>query len=699
MKQVSFGTARDALRISSARSVTFTSMQSLRAYILTICILPTFVPIMLFGQIVTAPRDSLRANQTEEKFLEQSTEDAEQSQLLDELEKLSANPLDLNEATLEELTALPSIDAVLAKAILTRRNSVGRFHSFDELADIAGMDDERLEILETYAQIESAGESQSFFSTLHADYRGRVQQVAEEPEGFSTNTYQGTKPAMYNRLVLGQGENISAGILTQKDAGERSPADHVAGFIQAKNIGPVTSIVLGDYTIASGQGVMLWNAYGFSKGSEVITSPKRTGKTIRSFLSSDENAFLRGAAVESRFGSLSLTAFYSSHALDASLDSASGTITSLDASGLHRTTSELLRNNTVRERLIGGRIGTDVRTDKISANVHLTSYYSDFDKEIFSTSPGAFTGKKSAMIGFDYDVVFDRYNLFGEIARSHTEAFGGVAGLTAMLHKNIRATLLYRNFPSDFISVHGYAFGERNGATQNERGIYTGIQIKLTRTLKLFSYFDQFQFPDRTYTLPMPTSGNDFFIQTEWKPLPKALVTARYKREKKDDLVTAMIDSRENRSLVLRSQENIRLEYEQLLSRTTRLRLRSEYVDVTYENAIPSEHGYLFFADLRVRPTPSIECVGRISAFSTTSYDSRVYQFENDLQGVLTNIGLYGKGMRLYAVLKYTPFDRITLSGKYEMTLMDNVRIIGSGYDEIQGDSRSKFGIQLDARY
>lgn len=671
----------------------------LRAYILPLLILTICVSLQLPGQVITAPRDSLRSDQSAEKFLEQSTEDAEQSQLIDELDNLAANPLDLNEATLEELTTLPSIDAVLAKAILTRRGNIGRFNSFDEIADVHGMDDERLEILETYTRIESGVASQNFFTTLHADFRSRVQQVAEEPEGFSTNTYQGTKPAMYNRLLLGQGEKISAGILTQKDAGERSLADHLAGFIQAKNIGPITSIVLGDYTIASGQGVMLWNAYGFSKGSEVITSPKRTGKTIRSFLSSDENAFLRGAAVESHFRSFTLTAFYSSHALDASLDSASGTITSLDASGLHRTASELLRNNTVRERLIGGRIGTDVRTDKVSANVHLTSYYSDFDKEIFSTSPGALSGRKSAMIGFDYDVVFDRYNLFGEVARSHTEAFGGVAGLTAMLHKNIRATLLYRNFPADFISVHGYAFGERNGATQNERGIYTGIQIKLTRTLKLFSYFDQFQFPDRTYTLPMPTSGNDFFIQTEWKPLPKALITARYKREKKDDLVTILIDSRENRSLALRSQENIRLEYEQLLSRTTRLRLRSEYVDVRYENATPSEHGYLFFADLRVRPTPSLECVGRISAFSTTSYDSRIYQFENDLQGVLTNIGLYGKGIRMYAVLKFTPFERITLSGKYEMTLIDNVRTIGSGYDEIPGDSKSKFGIQLDVQY
>ncbi len=56
-------------------------------------------------------------------------------------------PLDLNQATAEELEALPEIGAVLADRIIAYRDQVGRFSSIDELADVEGISDRMVAVL------------------------------------------------------------------------------------------------------------------------------------------------------------------------------------------------------------------------------------------------------------------------------------------------------------------------------------------------------------------------------------------------------------------------------------------------------------------------------------------------------------------------------------------------------------------------
>jgi len=49
--------------------------------------------------------------------------------------------------------------------------------------------------------------------------------------------------------------------------------------------------------------------------------------------------------------------------------------------------------------------------------------------------------------------------------------------------------------------------------------------------------------------------------------------------------------------------------------------------------------------------------------FQSDSYDSRVYEYENDLDGVLTFPPLYGRGVRWYVLLTYLLSDRIGCRG------------------------------------
>ena len=102
--------------------------------------------------------------------------------------------------------------------------------------------------------------------------------------------------------------------------------------------------------------------------------------------------------------------------------------------------------------------------------------------------------------------------------------------------------------------------------------------------------------------------------------------------------------------------------------------------------------------EIRVRPGPNWLVDARMTFFDTDSFDSRVFQYEHDLPGVVTNRALFGRGNRWYAVVRYTPSRLLALSTKYSETLRDDVDVIGSGPDQIESNLDRRFGVQMEVK-
>lgn len=63
-------------------------------------------------------------------------------------------PVNLNAASLEELTRLPGIGPVLAQRIVDYRQVYGKFSALEELKEVAGIGEKRFRELEDYLTVE-----------------------------------------------------------------------------------------------------------------------------------------------------------------------------------------------------------------------------------------------------------------------------------------------------------------------------------------------------------------------------------------------------------------------------------------------------------------------------------------------------------------------------------------------------------------
>ena len=304
------------------------------------------------------------------------------------------------------------------------------------------------------------------------------------------------------------------------------------------------------------------------------------------------------------------------------------------------------------------------------------------------------------MTSLDYDFIYRNMNFYGEVANSYKGSLAGIGNVQLVFPGIANLVFSYRNYAKDFTPLHSFGFGNRNGNTQNETGFYTGIQLRPVKGLSLNAYYDIFKFPYRTFLDPVSISGNDFLTYAEWHMAKNFSLELKYKNENKEDTRTIKdIYNRDTKAIDTRNQINIRTGFEYQIANNFRIRSRLEYVYVGYKYYGGDNKGFLFYSDTRFVPMENLTVNARVIYFQTDSYDSRIYQFEDDIKGVMSNVALSGKGSKWYVSLKYSVLNSLELFAKYSETNFEGINSIGSGNDFVNGNIFNKLNLGMEFRF
>lgn len=489
--------------------------------------------------------------------------------------------------------------------------------------------------------------------------------------------------------------------LADKDPGEpffgrSQPAgfDFYAGSISIQQLGCIQSILLGDYTVNIGQGLIQWQDFGVKKSSNLL-SIKRSGQDIRPYTSFNENNFHRGAAVSLTYKSYNLTCWGSRKKMDSNIYVDSITdkqfVTSFITDGLHQTASELDKKNNCTLMEWGASAKKYFSNGDVSIHFLRHSFDIPIQKSATLYNTFAFYGKNITNASLSYEFSKKNFHFFGETAYSDNNAWASINGAFIAVSKNVDMALLYRDVSRKYISLSASAITE-NTIPQNENGFFIGLQSQLHKSLQVTMYADFFSFPWIKYQVNEPSTGQEYFIQLSYQPSKKIEWLLRYKSQ----LHQENVNSFETPIFAIQNVyiQSIKSKWALKISNQFLFASNLEILKILKEGN-KTEEGFLFGSNLSFHAFffPIKATIGG-AYFESDSYASRVYFSESDVSNI-TTIGLYDKGFRGYVVMNMNLANNVKFSVKYNITYYPNKISIGEGNSQIIGNKMTECKAQL----
>ncbi|MGB0882684.1 MAG: hypothetical protein ACPGSO_06995 [Vicingaceae bacterium] len=690
------------------------------------------VALIFNSSISFAQTKEDKKNKIIEKRIEYLVEDAEDSDadyttIFDQLSYFFNHPLNLNRANLDDLEELGLLTSIQINNLLGHIEENGRLMTLEELQTIEGFDLELIKLMLPFVKVSSdVDNAQLSFRELLKNGDNqlfmRYQSVLEERKGFSSisdsallaspnSRYRGSEPKLYTRYRYKYGRHLSFGFTAEKDAGEEFFAgsqkqgfDFYSAHLFIRNQGKLKQLAIGDYQAQFGQGLTYWSGRAFGKSADIMLI-KRSAQGLRAYTSVDESRFLRGSGATFQFGKIDVTAFYSYKNIDAnvnltdslSVDNEVLAITSIQQTGLHRTYNEIEDKGAIAQQNIGGNVTYKTRKLKLGLTGVNSQINTDFTPNLQTYSQFRNASNKQTKIGADYNWIFKNFNFFGEYTKSIDAGNAFVSGALITLDPKFSVAALYRNYDRDFQPISSAGIGE-GSTNENEKGMYMGFIAKPLKKITLTAYYDQFTFPWLKFGINGPSGGYQYLTQLTYKPSKKLEMYVRIRE--RDKLENTGVDLTEGIDyLVHEKQINYRFNYSYKVSESFKLKGRVELINYDKEEA-PFETGYLIYQDVHFKGKNSpFSFAFRYAIFDTESFNSRIYAYENDVLYAFSIPAYSNRGVRTYLTARYRVRRGVDLWLRYALTYYDNLDVISSGLEEIQGNHRQEIKAQLRFKF
>lgn len=626
--------------------------------------------------------------------------------LQSELERIQQHPININSKELEIFLRLGVLTITQYYAINAHIENYGQILAIEELRQIPDLGVELIKNLKPFISFNGIADMKTILKgnvvkESRKDLTIHFQRTAQK-----TNAYRGPVPTYLGdpfRIMLKFSMRFYKkwrfGLNLEKDAGEvftwnskkvKLGFDHVSAYLNYSGNGVIRSIIIGDFQAGFAQGLSYWKGFSFGKSSSSVPI-RKIAFGIRPHTGMDEINFLRGIGFKLEKNRFQNTSFISYRSLDAiPFDSTLTSFRSILSSGYHRSILESNYSSSLDEISWANHLKIQFSNLEVGFTYAHQLLKADLKakKELYTLN--YFSGRENYTLGVNADLNFNNAHIFTEISRSANGSIAYIVGSVITLDPSFSISILHRNYPAKFQAISSNAFGEASN-NRNEKGIYCGVELKLTRKTLINAYADLYQFPWIRSNAPSPSSGNDWLFKITHKSTKKLITSFQYRFEKDEIKITGI------NQLKSRKRHRLRLQNEHSIHPSVKFRYRLEFHLLEF---IEKSAGYLFYTDIILQsPEKPYSISLRYALFNTDDYSSRIYAYERDAYFTYSIKAYFYKGQKVYLLAKWRMNRLFTFVFRIAHTRFPYQLTIGSSNDLIEGNKKTDLTIQMRMRW
>ena len=517
----------------------------------------------------------------------------------EELLSIAENPMDLNEVTGEDLSQLMFLNDEQIDAILMYQYQ----HGFKELYELQLIDclkDYEIRNLLPFVEVkgerlEVKGKEMYFREVFHyAKHEMTLRVDVRNMEDFEGDPMYGKLRYRFNYQ-----NRVQAGVTIDRATGVPWEKINYGGYIQLKDIGPMRTIVAGNYQASFGYGLVVGSPFKRGK-SAYIQSTATTDEGLKKFSSvGDSYNYFHGVGATARVKWADLSAFYS---LRQGKEDAWNHVVGVNATARWR---KLKVGVTGVETL--GLLGDEAKGERDM-------------------------GYGQLAMGANVRYNWGKVDVWGEVAASHAEhwGWGTIMGVRVNPISDLNLLAIYRYYSPEYDNIYANALSSKT-RVYNEHGGYLGVEYNRLRNWQLSLFGDVWK------------EGYETMAQADFLSPKDNKMHMRLRAKRKNEIDT--YSARWNGVWELGEWK-----------------LKTQ-VDANMVYAKEKwSYGFSVFQDVEYRFVKvPIVLQFRAQAFDAREWNNRVYMYENDVLYAYSIPFVYGLGGRFWLNARYKINDTFAL--------------------------------------
>ena len=637
--------------------------------------------------------------------------DLNYQELYENIALVLSNRVNLNKATAEELRFLNLLSESEVQNLIQYREENGKLLSIYELQAVPGFDLTTINKIIPFVTIDAINNDRPLWNRILEEDNNyfliRYDKTLETKAGFKESAsdqtrFRGDDHELYMRFRTSRPGDFSLGFTVEKDAGEEikwNSAKKQYGFDfysihgQIQNKGKLKNLIVGDYQTQFAQGLLLGSSFGFGKGSETVMAIRRSNLGFLPYTSVNETGYKRGVAITYQLNpKLYISTFYSNIRRDVSITNDSleeASVSSFQTTGLHRNETELINRKLIQEKNYGTVVNFQNSSLDAGFIFNAINFSLPIERSVQPYNQFDFSGNHIENIGAFFN--YTRYNItfFSEAGHTIGAGSGITAGMLGSLTPKLDVSLHVRHYQRNFQSLYSNALSE-NSQPKNETGVYWGWKYNWNRKYSASGYLDLFTFPWLGFRSYAPSEGHEWLLRLNYQPSKKVLIYIQAREESK-----IRNFSRAQPNIQYTTGEGIKRNYwincDYGLTQTLKLKTRAQFSTFNIDGAVTK--GMALIQDISV-DAGKLTIIGRHALFDTDDFDNRQYVYERDVWLAYSLPAYAGVGIRNYIMAEYTVNKNFSFWIRVATTQYSDRDDIGSGADEIAGNTKRDVRIQ-----